>query len=42
MSENAAAEQMQMPKHGEFCWTEIVTKILTNAQNFIQKFSVGN
>ena len=26
MSENAAAEQMAMPKHGEFCWTEIVTK----------------
>lgn len=34
MSENAAAEQMEMPKHGEFCWTEIVTKDLAACQKF--------
>ena len=34
MSENAAAEQMAMPKHGEFCWTEIITKDLSQCEKF--------
>lgn len=34
MSENATAEQMQMPKHGEFCWTEIYTKNLDENTKF--------
>ena len=34
MSENAAVEQMQMPKHGEFCWTEIITKNLDENTKF--------
>ncbi len=34
MSENAATEQMTLPKHGEFCWTEIVTKNLDKCKNF--------
>ncbi|CAN5737446.1 hypothetical protein BH20ACI4_BH20ACI4_06560 [soil metagenome] len=34
MSEIAAAEQMKMPKHGEFCWTEIITKNLDECTKF--------
>lgn len=34
MSENATVEQMQMPKHGEFCWTEIVTKNTDDSAKF--------
>lgn len=34
MSENAAAEQMAMPKHGEFCWTEIATNNLERCKTF--------
>lgn len=35
MSENAAVEeQMAMPEHGEFCWTEIVTKNLDENAKF--------
>ncbi len=34
MSENAAAEQMEMPKHGEFCWTEIITNNLDENTKF--------
>ncbi|HEX8288467.1 MAG TPA: VOC family protein [Pyrinomonadaceae bacterium] len=36
MSENAAhtTEQMQMPKHGQICWTEIATKNLEISSNF--------
>ena len=41
MSEQAAAEQMQMPKHGEFCWTEIVSNILRLAQRFTASFRLG-
>ncbi len=36
MSEQAAAEQMQMPKHGEFCWTEIATGDLEKCQTFYE------
>ena len=34
MSENAVGEQLAMPKHGEFCWTEIVTKNLEENTKF--------
>ena len=35
MSNNTAAEQtMLMPKHGEFCWTEIATDNLEACRNF--------
>lgn len=35
MSENGtAAEQMTMPKHGEFCWTEIATTNLEASKTF--------
>jgi uncharacterized protein len=35
MSENTAAEQvMTMPKHGEFCWTEIATDNLEACKTF--------
>lgn len=37
MSENAAAEQMQMPKHGQICWTEIATKNLEVSSNFYKE-----
>ena len=39
MSENAAAttEQMQMPKHGQICWTEIATKNLETSSNFYKE-----
>lgn len=37
MSEQtAAAEQMQMPKHGEFCWMEIATGDLEKCQAFYE------
>lgn len=34
MSENATQEQMQMPKHGEFCWNELATTNLEECQKF--------
>lgn len=35
MSENAAAaEQMTMPKHGEFCWNELSSDNLEECRNF--------
>jgi hypothetical protein len=34
MSEIAAQEQMQMPKHGEFCWNELATTNLEACQKF--------
>lgn len=35
MSENTAAtEQTAMPKHGEFCWTEIVVNDIEDCKNF--------
>ncbi|HEY0426973.1 MAG TPA: VOC family protein [Pyrinomonadaceae bacterium] len=34
MSENGTAEQMAMPKHGEFCWTEIATANLETCKTF--------
>ena len=37
MSEKATAEQMAMPKHGEFCWTEISTTNLEACQTFYQE-----
>lgn len=30
----AAAEQMQMPNHGDFCWTEIATSDLERSHTF--------
>ena len=36
MSEQATAEQMQMPKHGEFCWTEIATGDLEKCHTFYE------
>lgn len=30
----ATAEQMMMPKHGEFCWTEIATNNLEACKSF--------
>lgn len=30
----AAAEQLMMPKHGDFCWTEIVTNDLETCKSF--------
>ena len=38
MSNNTAAEQtMLMPKHGEFCWTEIATNDLEASQSFYKE-----
>ena len=38
MSENGtAAEQIQMPQHGEFCWTEIATTDLEACKEFYTK-----
>ncbi|CAN5456129.1 hypothetical protein BH18ACI1_BH18ACI1_12940 [soil metagenome] len=34
MSEQAAAEQMAMPKHGEFCWNELASTNLEACKNF--------
>lgn len=34
MSENAAAEQMAMPKHGEFCWNELAVENLEKSEKF--------
>jgi predicted enzyme related to lactoylglutathione lyase len=34
MSEHGTAEQMMMPKHGEFCWTEIATANLEASKTF--------
>src|SRR5687768_17606277 len=34
MSENATAEQMAMPKHGEFCWNELAVENLEKSENF--------
>lgn len=34
MSENGTAEQWAMPKHGQFCWTEIATTNLETAKTF--------
>src|SRR4051812_27240506 len=34
MTENAAQEQRTLPKHGEFCWTEIATNDLETCKNF--------
>ena len=34
MSENAAEQAMMMPKHGEFCWTEIVSNNLEACKSF--------
>ena len=34
MTENATAEQLEMPKHGEFCWTEIITTNLEENTKF--------
>lgn len=36
MSENAVEQSMEMPKHGEFCWTEIVSSDLSACKNFYQ------
>ena len=34
MSENAAAEQMVMPKHGEFCWNDLATSNMEASKKF--------
>src|SRR5687768_16046281 len=34
MSENAAAEQREMPKHGEFCWNELAVEKLEKSKTF--------
>lgn len=34
MSERAAAEQMAMPKHGEFCWNELAVENLEKSEKF--------
>ncbi len=34
MSEQAAAEQMTMPKHGEFCWNELASNNLEACKQF--------
>jgi predicted enzyme related to lactoylglutathione lyase len=34
MSENGTAEQMSMPKQGDFCWTEIATTNLEACKTF--------
>lgn len=34
MSEQATEQKMAMPKHGEFCWTEIVTNDLEKSRKF--------
>lgn len=36
MSENAAEQAMEMPKHGEFCWTEIVSNNLEACKSFYE------
>ena len=38
MSENTAAEQkMEMPKNGEFCWTEFATDNLEKCKTFYEE-----
>lgn len=34
MSEQAATEQMAMPKHGEFCWNELATTNYESCKTF--------
>ncbi len=34
MSEHAAAEQLAMPKHGEFCWSELSIEKLEECKKF--------
>ena len=34
MSEHAAAEQLAMPKHGEFCWSELSSENLEDCKKF--------
>ena len=34
MSEQAVAEQIAMPKHGEFCWNDLATNDIQATQNF--------
>ena len=34
MSEHATAEQMAMPKHGEFCWNELAVEDLEKSKTF--------
>jgi uncharacterized protein len=34
MSENAVAEQLEMPKHGEFCWNELSGNNLEECKKF--------
>ncbi len=34
MSEQAAAEQTAMPKHGEFCWNELASSNFEACKNF--------
>ncbi|NNE98886.1 MAG: VOC family protein [Pyrinomonadaceae bacterium] len=34
MSEQGTAEHMEMPKHGEICWTELSTSDLEAAKSF--------
>lgn len=34
MSEQATAEKMAMPKHGEFCWNELGTTNLESGKSF--------
>lgn len=34
MSEQAVAEKMEMPKHGEFCWNDLATNDIQASQNF--------
>lgn len=36
MSEKAAEQAMETPKHGEFCWTEIMTDDLEKARSFYE------
>jgi len=37
MSENAAAEKMEMPKHGEFCWNDLATSDLEASKKFYRE-----
>jgi uncharacterized protein len=34
MSENATTQQIMLPKHGEFCWTEIASTNLEACKDF--------
>jgi uncharacterized protein len=36
MSEKAAEAAMEMPQHGEFCWTEIMTDDLEKCRSFYE------